>query len=199
MNKSYWREFYKSKVDINFPSSFAKAVLKEHQDVQAIIDLGAGNGRDSIYFAHHVTNVVYVDQIDGLGDIELENVSSVIGGLESMRTWNEIKEASKSKGLKMFYARFLIHSLDESELNSFVTFVSEASSRNDRLVLEYRITDADVTLQYDNHERKYYEPDYIAQKVVAFNWTQNKQEIGKGFAKFRNEDPLICRQLFSKK
>ena len=49
MDKSYWESYY-TKIQKPFDSStFAKFVLNKMTPNQTIIDLGCGNGRDSIY------------------------------------------------------------------------------------------------------------------------------------------------------
>lgn len=80
---SYWNEFYKLSGNLipHEPSSFAKRylftvkilrkayfsvyisvlelLLNEHH--QPVIELGVGNGRDALYFAHHGIKLVGID------------------------------------------------------------------------------------------------------------------------------------------
>ena len=62
MDKSYWESYY-TKIQKPFDSStFAKFVLNKMTPNQTIIDLGCGNGRDSIYFAENKIRTLGIDQ-----------------------------------------------------------------------------------------------------------------------------------------
>ena len=62
MDKSYWESYY-TKIQKPFDSStFAKFVLNKMTPNQTIIDLGCGNGRDSIYFSENKIRTLGVDQ-----------------------------------------------------------------------------------------------------------------------------------------
>ena len=67
MDKNYWDNYYQSFGDdknIIKPSSFAQFILDKYITKKKlnIIELGSGNGRDAIFFAHHNHNVIAIDQ-----------------------------------------------------------------------------------------------------------------------------------------
>ena len=56
MDRKYWNEYYQLHgSDITMHSNFAKFCLHNFftKDNLNIVELGSGNGRDAIFFAHH--------------------------------------------------------------------------------------------------------------------------------------------------
>jgi tellurite methyltransferase len=66
MDKKYWSDYYSKDRQKKQPSLFAQHILEHHigHKKTALIELGCGNGRDSIYFGEKGINVVAVDQVD---------------------------------------------------------------------------------------------------------------------------------------
>nr|WP_317403205.1 class I SAM-dependent methyltransferase [uncultured Helicobacter sp.] len=77
MDKTYWREFYsRHKIGVE-PSLFAKLVYKNYllesikcdtdkyakSNAPSLLELGCGNGRDSLYFAHKGVDTTAIDQV----------------------------------------------------------------------------------------------------------------------------------------
>ena len=67
--KEYWEDFYKSNPDLIAPSSFSKFVF-DHLNLKdsncSVVDIGCGNGRDSLYFTNNNLKVTSVDNFDNL-------------------------------------------------------------------------------------------------------------------------------------
>ena len=57
----HWKEYYSTDIAPSGPSSFAEKVLTQIEFGQHILDIGCGNGRDSIFFSE---NGIQVDAID---------------------------------------------------------------------------------------------------------------------------------------
>ncbi len=49
-NKQYWNEFY-SNNHKHTPSQFCVSVVTELKEGSCVVELGSGNGRDSLYFS----------------------------------------------------------------------------------------------------------------------------------------------------
>lgn len=77
MDKTYWREFYsRHKIGVE-PSLFAKLVYKNYllesincdtnkrtkSNAPSLLELGCGNGRDSLYFANNGIDTTAIDQV----------------------------------------------------------------------------------------------------------------------------------------
>ena len=59
----FWESFYKQKIIPNYPSNFAKYCLKNYiKKNYNLLEIGTGNGRDSIYFSKYAKHVTAVDK-----------------------------------------------------------------------------------------------------------------------------------------
>ena len=63
-DKKYWTEYYTKNSKPTDASTFAEFILPKLSENKNLIELGCGNGRDSIYFARNKLNVVAVDQVE---------------------------------------------------------------------------------------------------------------------------------------
>ena len=72
-DKKYWSEYYSNNQKPTDASSFAVFVQEKLEKGKTLIELGCGNGRDSVYFAGHGVNVIAVDQVDDEIDYLNEN------------------------------------------------------------------------------------------------------------------------------
>lgn len=75
---AYWNHFYEKVIkEIQEPSDFARFVLHYLQSGKRLMDIGCGNGRDSLYFARNQILVTGVDAsetaINQLQKYEIEN------------------------------------------------------------------------------------------------------------------------------
>ncbi len=96
---SYWNSAYKNLEIPNTPSSFARFINTQLHELATIIDLGCGNGRDSIYFEsfnHTVVSVDSSDSIKFLGNVENFHIMDICDiNIEA----------------DLYYARFFIHGI----------------------------------------------------------------------------------------
>ena len=68
MNKKniiYWNNYYNFKKNNNKPSNFAKFIKKNYiKKNTTLLDVGAGDGRDSFYFLNQAKYIFAIDQSD---------------------------------------------------------------------------------------------------------------------------------------
>ena len=136
---------------ITSPSAFAQWTAEAGEDVAAVIDLGCGNGRDAVYFADRGLSVTAVDSSsyaaaaahalvgDRQGIDVVEGDVLEHGRLAALR--NRVQD-----GAVLFYARFLLNGLTESEEQRFLEELGGAAVPGDFVALEHR-TDLDATLK----------------------------------------------------
>lgn len=73
-DKNYWKNYYNHNFKPIKQSSFADFVLPFIKDDKSLIELGCGNGRDSIYFHKNLNiSVIGLDQADNEIDYLNEN------------------------------------------------------------------------------------------------------------------------------
>lgn len=69
-DREYWNSYYRKNVSKKVkPSDFAINIEKRIPCKSHIMELGCGNGRDSLYFLSHGHDVIAVDGSDAVIDI----------------------------------------------------------------------------------------------------------------------------------
>ena len=80
-NTDYWDQYYRNQICSTQPSPFAQYVATLVEPGKTLIDLGCGNGRDSLFFAKQGMQVVAIDlsrsAIDQLNQQPVENARFV--------------------------------------------------------------------------------------------------------------------------
>lgn len=178
MNEEYWEDFYKS-FDVKSPSSFAKFCLDYIDKSKTLIDVGCGNGRDSYFFAKHGINTIGVDQA------------------------NQPKEAHKVRFMRedyakipfinnQVYARFFLHAIENLEIAQFLL------KCNGLVMLEFRSV-GDIPIIYQDHRRNMVDGRSVFETLADQDFTILWYQLSHGLAKYKDEDPLICRIIAKKR
>ena len=209
-NQQYWNNFYKEFQKYT-PSQFCVSVMTDLPEDAVIVELGSGNGRDSLYFASQGFTVLALDlsevaveacqhycEAQGLDaalfvQADLTDANAVARAVEKAR-------AKSASGALVFYSRFVMHSLDESQQQLFLQALSSCSHPEDVIYFEFRSTgDGSLEKHFGGHYRRYvntndFEDDLlnIAGFGVAYSIT------GQGMAKYKEEDPIVSRIIAEK-
>jgi len=194
-------------------SSFAELVLSRVSKPNVILDLGCGNGRDSLYFLRATdADVLALDAskvaIEAVASrAEKTNISNRMAAhqfdFESQSLADlspVIDDHSIADKKVLIYARFLIHALTEAGEAGFWRLVEdtlETSPSSTYLALEYRTPrDAGLPKQTPTHFRRYVEPDEIRTKAEKLGMSVLIDEEGSGFSVFGADDAYLSRQIF---
>lgn len=164
--KNYWDVFYYKEIPPQYPSTFSKYILSYIDDKNSLLDIGCGNGRDSLFFKENGFDVISIDNaksIDFLGDTNKFHVVDVI---------------DTNFKVDVYYARFFIHVIKESMLNSFFENLSNIMSKNSIFVFETRSTKGITELEKketnfkssvgEKHFRMLYSKKYIKTKLIKY-------------------------------
>ncbi len=205
---SYWDTFY-TRQRRRLPSQFAAMVASELHEPHFIIDLGCGNGRDTVFLAECGHRCIGLDasetiieanksEIDQLVDRGLSFKHFLIGENRLSEIWNtDISEQSKDLPV-IIYSRFLLHAIPETLENFLVHDIYQCGSNLSNLYIEYReLRDKEIDKIYSDHYRRFVDAGVFARKMMDNGgMILDYQIIGRGLAKFREEDPWIARQIF---
>lgn len=101
------------------PSEFAKFVLNYLEDGKNLVELGCGNGRDSIFFASNKIKVFGIDQV--IGEIEFLNKEFQSDNLKFMCL--DFTNLYLDYKFDYVYSRFTLHSIDEEAEDRVLTWV----------------------------------------------------------------------------
>ena len=199
----YWDEYYAARATTRrpLPSQFATFVAGELDRPHHVIELGCGNGRDSIFFSsfgHEVTGVdgsasavkACSDLASALGESAtfLQSAIDDPGLAERLR---------KVEGPHALYARFFIHAITDEEEQSFLDLAAAVTSPGDLLAVEYRtIRDQVGAKETEAHYRRFVLPATFQARALERGFEVTYAIEGFGFAKYRHDDAYVARTLF---
>jgi len=204
---NYWNDFYSNNTiaqQINNPTQFAAFTLGEmkQEGIEVIYDLGCGNGRDTKFFIDNNCKVVAADRsLNALQKTRslcdesamLETVHQDFGS--KFDNWPDFGQRRK-----ILYARFLIHSLPNQALINFISQCGSVMNNADMAFFEYRTSqDQNLKKEAPHHFRNFVCPSFVNNLAEANSLKLKYSAEGIGFAKFRDEDAFVSRQVFQKK
>ncbi len=174
MDKKYWENYYKSRPSAE-PSLFAQFVLENYlKEGDNLIELGSGNGRDSVFFAQNNLSVHAVDQCEEGIDLLREQHN------DHPRLKFETADFTKLKKMDPFdhvYSRFTLHSIKEKEEDDVIAwaynhlkeggkFLIEARSKNNELHgLGEPVLGEPNAYIYNDHYRRFIDLNELQKKL----------------------------------
>ena len=198
--KNFWDDYYRNKKFVFSNSDFSKLVKPYLKENSSIIDIGCGDGRDSIYFAK---NKLFTEGIDiSKKAIEInkkyENkfLKFTVLDLKNINSFNKFFDFA--------YCRFLFHAINEDIENDLLIWMS--NNIKSSIFIETRILDKDIlNIKLDHYRRHFQEQDFI-NKLKSFDFKIIFSKSSKNFSRYKKEynvsdlkhDPLLLRVVISK-
>jgi SAM-dependent methyltransferase len=201
--KKYWDRYYQGKSAGNIPSQFATFVLSEFFDVEKIIDVGCGDGRDAFFFNQSGKKVLGLDGSDSAIDTCIRYAANAAIGDPQFKTVN----FSDSKDCEAFsvthrdewsgsiiYARFFLHAISADAQRNFLQLASQLIGSAGRICLEFR-TDRDErqVKETEDHYRRFVKPMDFANDASDLGLKIDYFCEGFGMAKYKNDDAHVAR------
>lgn len=204
-HKDYWDSFYESRNSSAVPqepSAFTTWVQDWLTPERPIVEVGFGNGRDSLWFARQGRTVTGYDfapsavrQAQGRSDGEGLGVGFVELDLYDDAATRAVEKVLAEYEEPALYGRFLIHALEtRGRLNLFDLAAVGLVAGGD-ILLEFR-TGHDQATQHvfgDNHFRNYLNPGGVINELVERGGRIVHLETGHGMALYKTEDPHVAR------
>lgn len=193
---NHWDKYYQDNI-YSPPSLFAKYCLDKIDPCSTIIDMGCGNGRDSVFFADHHHKVYACDQShNGLRLIQhIDNITT----LEC--SFADIND-SINESLDVAYSRFSLHAVDKKTASKAISWVSQKLRYSGKFFIEVRTiydelynsgtkveSDAFVT----DHYRRFIRPEDLKAELTLNGFKIHEFEVSNGFAPYQGEDPKVLR------
>ena len=202
----YWNDYYASRATSSrpLPSQFATFVAGELPGPSRIIELGCGNGRDSLFFASYGHSVTGVDgsqaAVDGCAMLAKEvglDASFLVSRIDDPELPSRL---GPTDGPLTVYARFFVHAITDAEEEDFLGLAAELTSPGDLLAVEYRtVRDQSGTKVTGAHYRRFVAPATFQARALARGFEVTYATEGFGFAKFRQDDAYVAREIFTRR
>lgn len=200
---SYWDEYYAARATTRrpLPSQFATFVAGELEQPHRVIELGCGNGRDSIFFASYGHDVTGVDG----SEAAVHACSELAAALGERPTFLQsaiddpalVQRLSGSPGPHLVYARFFVHAITDEEEQRFLDLAATLTAPGDLLAVEYRtIRDQVGAKETGAHYRRFVLPATFQARALERGFEVTYAVEGFGFAKFRHDDAYVARTIF---
>ncbi|MBP6945818.1 MAG: class I SAM-dependent methyltransferase [Candidatus Pacebacteria bacterium] len=172
-DKKYWKGAWK-KSSTHIPNPFAKRayVLMEKKNVKRVLDLGCGDGRDSLYFARQGITVEAFDFSEsGIESLKKKNpsIKAHIGDIRNL--------PFKKNSFDAIYAHLSLHYFSDSETEKIFSKIHAMLKKDGLLFVKCKSTDdllfgkgkkiAENTYR-SGHVRHFFTKDYMAKQLNTF-------------------------------
>ncbi len=207
MNIDYWKNYYSSKKAPEQPSLFARFVLKNYlKEDSTLVELGCGNGRDSLFFARHNIKVLAIDQCkEEITKLRKNNNLSNLSfrctdftKLRETRHWDNV------------YSRFTLHSISDKQETNVIKWSYASLKKDGKIFIEVRGKknelyklgkavkgEADAYI-YNEHYRRFTGIEDLCLKLKKNGFNILLSEEKTGFAPFNNTNYKFIRIIAKK-
>ena len=205
--QQYWENHYQHDTSPVEPSPFAVEVAQQLAQSCAVVDLGCGNGRDSLYLASLGHRVIAVDgsaaavsRLKERAEVEgAVGLTTLVADLSSHRAYADLAvRLPRNQGPRaktVIYARFLLHAMPIASQDLLMASVVELLAPGDEVYLEYRTGDLDA-VEYEfgrTHYRRSVDPDHVNEGALRAGMAEASSELSTDFAPYGRERPLCAR------
>jgi SAM-dependent methyltransferase len=201
----YWNGFYAKDRAVGFPSPFAVFCVEnfiEHRS--RILELGSGNGRDSLYFSHSDHDVVAVDRsVAGLAQSRLHaDAVQNPGTTKFVEADFTMLDPASFEGIDTVYSRFTMHSIDYPAEQRVIDFAWNVLTTGGRFLIEARTindplygegTEVGRHEFFIDHYRRHIDAQEILDKARNRGFHLQFFHESNGLAVFKDEDPVVLR------
>lgn len=212
-DKEYWKEYYSKNFLPTNPSSFAEFVLDYLDEGNSLIELGCGNGRDSLFFYKNKIDVIGVDQVrceveflnENYGDDSLIFLNDDFTNLENAQLEN--KSVLAEKDLDYIYSRFTFHSINEKKENRTLDWIENNLNTGGLFLLEARSLKDPMyqkgkslseTENFTDHYRRYMDYNNIIEKLTNRNFEIIFGVEDNDLAVYKDDNPYVIRIIAKK-
>lgn len=204
-DRDYWNEYYSKRICPTDPSDFAKYVARFLEPNRVLVDLGCGNGRDSIFFAKKDLHVIAIDLADeAIAMLRIQNQETIRFLLDDFVH----SSVHRPDSYDYAYSRFTLHAISKDQGDELIKNVFRGLKAGGKFFIEVRGTKdplfglgqqiAENTFFYNGHSRRFVVLEELIQdlKNVGFSIEYSAEQTG--FAVFQEHDPPVIRVVAEK-
>ncbi len=204
----YWNSYYKTpNTLISEPSLFAKEVATHVAKGKNLLELGCGNGRDSLFFDSLGINVTALDA----SDKAIAQLQEVQTSGNSFFICDDFVTASAlyTGQYDYVYSRFSLHAINETQEDEVIANVFNVLKEGGAFFIEVRSVNDDIygkgdkvgedSFFYQGHFRRFLRLDRLKEKLTKAGFSIEYAEEKRGFAPFGDDDPQVIRVIAIKR
>ena len=214
MDKKYWESYYtKHGQDqgISHHSSFSEFCIKNFflDKGLNIVEIGSGNGRDAIYFAHHGHKVYAIDQSTNAIDIEKRNISNDVHQNLIPIADDFIKmNFSFDNPVGVFYSRFTLHAITKGDEDSLLPNIFNSLESGGLFCIEVRTTndplygvgeDCGDNIFLTDHKRRFIDSNVFVRKMLSLGFVLLYFTEKNNLSIYKDDNPVLMRIVLRKK
>lgn len=204
-DRKYWNKYYEGLVgEVTKPSDFCVEIEKKLNPSSHIMELGCGNGRDSMYFLAKGHSVTAIDGSDEAIDILEKRIGNNEKALFVCDDFVKC-QALYQMQYDCIYSRFTLHAITDDQEDELLTNVKEALSSGGILCIEARTIHDEIygrgikvghnAYEYNDHFRRFIDVDEFRGKLNAMGFDVEYIEEAQGFSKTDDSDPVLMRVI----
>ncbi|MDD5999635.1 MAG: adenylyl-sulfate kinase [Lachnospiraceae bacterium] len=203
----YWNQYYKEELnEIKQSSDFAKFVLPYMERRKKVMDIGCGNGRDSLFFVANGMEVTGIDAsetaIRKLNQLHIENSLFVCDDFVTCKALYQMQ-------YDYFYSRWTLHAISERQEEALLKNISDSIKKGGLLFIEARSVGDELygagkqvarnAFVYNDHFRRFIVKDELINKLEGLGFEMLYAEEEKDFSKTSTSNPMLIRIIANKK
>ena len=208
MDKEYWEAYYKKESSNRLPSNFASYIFENYVgERKNFLELGCGNGRDSIFFANKELFVEAVDQVEN----QILFLQEEFQQLSNLKFYcDDFTDLKRDNKYDIIYSRFTIHSISIEKQAKVLKWAFSKLENDGLLCIEVRGKKNEIYKKgtpvkgekdayvYNDHYRRFLDFKNLLVELENIGFVLQYSEEAKGFAPFNGLDETFIRVIAKK-
>ena len=197
--KYFWNNYYSSQSRRMPNSSFSEFVLNyiKEPSGKSLLDIGCGDGRDSVYFAN---NKIQTEGID-FSTSALNNKNNNNNKLLKFTELDLLDIDKLNNSYDYAYCRFLFHAISEDIEDVILKWLRKNIKNS--IFIETRIHNKLQPNVEETHYRRYFTEEEFKKTLKKYNHNIIFSESSRNFSKYKKiynvedlkDDPLLLRLI----
>jgi len=208
-DSTYWNEYYKKNIELK-PSQFAEFMISKinsefpKDKTPEILEIGCGNGRDSLFFLKHGCNVTGIDASKYAIDELRKKTQAYKKAIFLCDDFVKCRVVYQSQ-YDYIYSRFTLHAINDQQQDELFSNIASAMKPGSKLYIEARTIHDDLYGQgkkiskneyiNNNHYRRFLDKEEIASKLIGLGLELEYLAENRGFSRSQDSDPVLMRAV----
>ena len=198
----YWNAYYIENPPVkNNSSRFARDVIKYMEPNKSLLDIGCGNGRDSLFFMENGIEVVGIDA----SQVAIKTLNDKYRDNKGIFVCDDFVRANAiyQRQYDYCYSRFTLHAISEKQQVELFDNIKGALKLDGKVFIEARSINDDLygkgkkvgkhSYFYNGHFRRFIDKVELRKHLESIGISIISLEEGRGFALTNDSDPVLIR------